>query len=230
MAPVALDIEGFLGRTPLGKACPPEDLGRLARVSRRESFAGGDEVGFPGDLWLRCVESGVVGLVVTPLSGRPVLVEILEPGDLFGPLLCAAALPEEELGLRFQALTAVSVVALPQEAVQKLLRARPAVLEALLLEQRRRFGRLVGAAALAAERIEHRLMRLLLRLSRVLGPEVPLTKRALALAAGTTTESVIRTLAPLARAGWIASRRGAISVLKPLKFSEALSARRGERP
>lgn len=226
MAHVTLGSRGFLGRTPLGKACPPEELDRLARLSRSEAFKGGDEVGFPGDLWLRCVESGVVGLIVTPLTGRPVLVELLEPGDLFGPLLCAAPPAEEELGLRFQALTAVETLALPQDAVQRLLRAHPQVTECLLAEQRRRFARLVGGAALASERIDRRLMRLLLRLSRVLGPEVPLTKRALALAAGTTTESVIRTLAPLARAGWISARRGAIRVLKPLKFSEAL----GDRP
>ncbi|MBI2363200.1 MAG: cyclic nucleotide-binding domain-containing protein, partial [Elusimicrobia bacterium] len=116
------DMTAFLGRTALGAGCSRDELARLAALGRVEAFAAGDEVGVPGDLWLRALERGVLGLVVTLPSGRTAMVELLEPGDLFGPLLCAAAWMDDDLGLRIlyivhraaaKARKAVSDVPLP---------------------------------------------------------------------------------------------------------------------
>ncbi|MBI2362501.1 MAG: Crp/Fnr family transcriptional regulator [Elusimicrobia bacterium] len=221
------DMTAFLERTALGSGCSRDELERLAAQGRVEAFAADEEVGAPGDLWLRAVRRGVLGLVVIPASGRAAMVDLLEPGDVFGPLLCASAWMDEDLGLRILTLTPAEVLAVPQKAVQRLLSAGPRTLEGLLAEQRRRISRLVANAAFSSERIDRRVIRILLRLTRVLGPEVPLTRRVLALAAGATTETVIRTLAPLERAGWISSRRGSIQLTDALALRDRLERRTG---
>ncbi len=71
---------------------------------------------------------------------------------------------------------------------------------------------------LAAERVEQRIARTLLRLSSKLGHTLPFTRQEIADMSGTTTETAIRVMSRLKDGGIIRSVRGKIVILDELKL------------
>jgi CRP-like cAMP-binding protein len=185
---------------------------RVRRFRRQEVlFHEGD----PADS-LHVVTKGRVAVQVTSDLGVTVTVDVIGPGDILGEL--ALLTPDAHRSATALALepTETMVVTAAQFAT---LRAThdgvESLLVAILVERtRRQSARLVEALTVSAPR---RVLRRLVELCAMYGPDggdavIPLTQDHLAGLAGTTRETVNRTLRAEADHGTVQLGRGRVTV------------------
>lgn len=191
------------------------------RSARREVlFHEGD----PADS-LHLIDAGRVAVRVTTAGGDVATLDVLGPGDMVGEQAIVA--PTGRRSATAVALEPTETRVILGSAFDELRRRRPEVNDFLLqlLADRVRMlnTRLTEALYVPVEaRIARRLLSVSNQYRAAEGDVVvPLTQDDLAGLAGTTRESVNRTLRRWEDGGVLALRRGAITVLDPQRLNQA---------
>lgn len=203
-----------LERIPIFQALTSDEFDDLAQhveIGRYPKGAVLFEEGQPAQVvWL--IQRGWVYLVKKTPSGQPVTVAIVTPAEI----ICGiSALDQGAYSAGAIAATEVQVVKMPADAFARVLEQSGAVARQVLSICCTRIRHLAEASSLAQASVTQRLAYVLLRLNETFGKTVPITHKELAQMAGTRWETSIRTLARMKRQGWIASRRGQVTIIKP---------------
>jgi CRP-like cAMP-binding protein len=172
------------------------------------------------------VASGKIKVVQTSIEGLEVILHIFEPGGIVGALPTAG---QETYPASAITLEEVDTFFINHEDFNHLLVKHPTVTRRLL----KFAARMLQIAhrrirELATERVERRIARTLVRLTRQLGHEhdaddalvidAPLSRQDLAELSGTTLYTVSRTLKAWERAGLLLSERKQLKILRPHKL------------
>lgn len=197
------------------RTLPRADGARLTAASRVIPVEAGRrlfEAGAPSDFVWGVME-GLVQIVREAPGGRRVVLEVVPPGELFGAVVALDELPYPATA---ETVEPSLVWQVPATLVRELARRYPtlrgAILEHAASRLRRAHERL---RSLALEPVEQRLARALLLLADRTGDgrSVAVTRRRLAEMAGTTPESVMRTVARWQRAGLVRGARSRLVVV-----------------
>jgi len=225
-----------LADSPIFGALAKETLPEVDGHCTARHFDRGASIyhaGDPADS-LYIVAQGGLKLSRPSLDGYDVLVDVVGPGDFLGML---TALGEATFPDTATALTESCVLRFSAQAFRAVLNQHPQVTLAALdavsarLAQARRTVR-----ELAADTAQQRIGAALLRLADSLGtPQdarthpaavripVPLTQADLAAMAGTTPETVSRTLARWRSSQLVATGRGTITVTDRIGLADAVA-------
>jgi CRP/FNR family transcriptional regulator, cyclic AMP receptor protein len=191
------------------------------RHARLRSYARGDALMHAGQVPQEVIvlRSGRVKVSATTPAGRRVLLAFRGPGDLVGEM---SAIDEQPRGASVEALEPVEAIAIGHQHFRAVLRDQPAASLALLrvLADRLREAdakriQLTGYTTMG--RVAFCLLELCERFGA--GDEgpvdilLPLSQEELAGWAGSSLESVARSLQSMRGLGWIETRRRAIRVL-----------------
>lgn len=209
-----------LSHVPLFAQLPAEALRSLAERLRVRRYAKGDPIFYEGDpgLSLYVVQSGRVKLGVSSPEGREMIIDLLEPGDVFGEL---AVLDGEPRSADAVATEPCELLMLDRDEFTRFLLERPSVavqLLGILSRRLRRDTQLMQDAAFLD--VPTRLARTILRLAaQSPGDGAPVTPRLsqsdLAGLVGTTRETLNKWLGYYVDQGLIRWDKGRITVLKP---------------
>ena len=143
-------------------------------------------------------------------SGKEFVIAYFGPGEMFAEV---AVFEGKAYPAGAQALTDSTLVAINRDDFTAFLANNPGVaLKIINLLGGRLRDALNRLRDLAGERVEQRIAGILLMLSARLGPELPFTRQEIADMSGTTTETAIRVITRLKKAGLIRSVRGRITI------------------
>ncbi len=216
-------VEHFLSAVPYlseASAAMLRSLSALSvmeRISSEEILLRADDKS--GYLWF--VRSGVVLSSVLLSSGRSLTVDLSRPGEGIGE---ARVLGKETSFLQLQALVDSVVVGVPLRLCREAILGHP--------ENMKQYARCIAAKhielqdvrRMAIESAPRRVLHSLIWFMEKLGRELPVTRRTIADATGLSRETVVRTLSPLEKKGWVRTRKGRIAMLRPDKVVESLAS------
>jgi CRP/FNR family transcriptional regulator len=208
-----MSAKQFLSQTHPFKVLPPVELDRLASRARLKNYDKGETIYSEGDpaddVWV--LMKGRIQIFKYTSQGRPLAIESIAPGELFGTLC--------RLGGDGRQYPCTAIASVDSEIVQ--------ISDKEFLASYNRFPALVlGVCSLCSQRlqavqglscsnqepVEKRLAMLLLKLQEKHGMTLPFTKRELAEQVGTTVETTIRVMSRFQKKGWISSSRGKLQL------------------
>lgn len=208
-----------------------EELDRLYSMCVSEKYDKGEyiflECDQPRNLYV--VVRGEVKLLKQTEDGRETIVEMAYPGEIFGE---EAIFDGQPYPMTAQALDEVEVLAVSRTDFFSFMRDNPDLALEIITELG---GRLREAQntirALAMERVEWRIARTLLILSRKAGLkeadgvriDLPLTRQDIADMAATTVETTIRVLSNFKKLGLVETEKGKITLLNKLEMENMVS-------
>lgn len=197
-----MDIRRFFSETTPFSALPAAEILRLADVAQKRPVPKGERLYAEGDNAANTyvVMTGQVQITRTSSDGKPLTIEVLRAGEIFGCVGCAAA---GEYPCGATAGPDANVIALPMATVAQLLEKHPNFSRALYWDMSRRMREAQKLRTLGAESVEKRIAGVLLWLEEKFGPNLPFTRQAIAEMASTTPESAIRTLIHFRNQGFI---------------------------
>ena len=185
---------------------------RMRRFARQEVLFHEDD---PADS-LHVLTRGRVAVQVQSDLGAPVTVDVIGVGDILGELaLLTPNARRAATAIALEPTETMVLTAVQFESLRAMHREVEAMLVAILVERtRRQSARLVEALTVSASR---RVLRRLVELCALYAPGedevvVPLTQDHLAGLAGTTRETVNRTLRQEAERGAVVVGRGRVTV------------------
>jgi len=167
-----------------------------------------------GRVWF--VAQGLLQSTIQSRRGSPVTIEVLRDGEAFGYLNCWMQEPHVE---EVSGLVPSVVVGVPAERFLAFVQDHAPASAAVLRETAERMRSLVRLRAISTEPASARVRSVLAFLHDKMGPTIPMTREMIAMVAGLTTETVSRSMAPLARRGIVDLRRGAVEILAPERLS-----------
>ena len=193
-------------------------LAAVCRIHRCRKGAVIFEEGRPAvSVWI--VQRGCVYIVKRTPGGGTATIFAITPEEA----LCGiSALDRQAYAGGGVAATQSQLLEIPAETFSHLLKAYPEFASRVLLTCCTRMRHMAEAISLGQAPVQQRLAYALLRLRSTFGNTIPVTHQELARMAGTRWETSIRTLATLRRRGWLASRRGQVTILKPQQLKELL--------
>ncbi len=211
----------FLSSIAPFRGLPRVELERLAQRLRRRSYEKGETVYSEGDsadsVWV--LSHGRIQIFKYSSQGRPLAIESIVPGELFGTLCRVGS------GGRVYPCTAIA--AFESEALQigdrefhDLYNRYPAVVMGVCSLCSQRLQTVQSLFCSGQEHVDRRLASLLLKLQKSHGAILPYTKRELAEQVGTTVETTIRVMRRFENDGWIQSSRGKIELTKARSIQE----------
>lgn len=190
----------LLKQLPLFKDLSEVDLQSLVEKCRMDRFDKEEAIFFQGDpadrIWI--VRQGKVKIVRHEEDGREVILEIIQPGEVFG----GGAIYLTEQPGNAMAITRAETISFSATVYDRLLRDHPEVAIKLIRMLGGRLHSLLWMNILAGERVERRLAHILLKLANRVGHmqedgiliSIPLSRQDLADMSGTTLETAIRTM------------------------------------
>ncbi len=206
-----------------------EELDRLYSLCTTERFAKGDyiflECDQPRNLYV--VVKGEVKLLKQTEDGRETIVEMAYPGEIFGE---EAIFDGQPYPMTAQALDDVELLSISRGDFFSFLRDNPDLALEIITELGARLREAQNTIrALAMERVEWRIARVLLMLSRKAGVmeadgvsiDLPLTRQDIADMAATTVETTIRVLSNFKKMGLVDTEKGKI-ILRDRKHLEEM--------
>jgi CRP-like cAMP-binding protein len=220
----------FLGSTSLFGAVPEAARTALAKVLQPRRFAGGEVIFSEGDRaassWL--LRSGRVSILVQSCDARPMQIEALEKGDVFG-LFCR--LGGERGGYPCTAVAAgpVSALRVPDAIIDEMLGSSPALAREACRLCAERLSFLQKLLGLSQEPAEYRVSAALHRAFLLHGAKVPLTRKEISAQVGTTIETVFRVLAAFRRRGWVDTSSRSILIKDPAAIAAHVRRRKDSR-
>lgn len=229
-------VSTFLQSLPELAGISPIEFKALAEASRISEFESGQYIAYEGEeegLNGFIVVSGRIAMVKNSASGKELIVELLQSGDIFGLLLTLAAgkLPYQ---LSARAMQRTKVLWVPITGFINVLKAHPIMSQdvaahlLLCLQSSYRLSR-----GLAHDRVDVRIAAVLsslaLKFSRVSAADQPytldFTRQQLADLTGTTPETAIRVTRAMQRTGLIDIKRpGVICILNLEALHELVEA------
>jgi CRP-like cAMP-binding protein len=210
----------------LFQGLPPQEIRRLVAVATRRSFGRGEVVfhrGDPADTLHLVVKGRFAARMTTPV-GDTATITVHGPGDAFGELALVGTGAARSTTVA--ALEPGETFAVHRDDFTRLRARYPAVddvLVQLLARRLRRTSELLLEALYASAEV--RVLRRLVELSEVYGPEIPLTQDELGSLAGTSRATVNRVLRAEAERATVTLRRGRTTVVD----APALARRAGLR-
>lgn len=205
-----------LARLPLFSRVEAAAFSRAARDMVRVEGERGLPVAavsaHPESVWI--VYAGLVQLDAVWPGGEQMCVDVAGPGEMFGRLDGAAY-----AALQAVPLADAALIRFPHPAYRRLAAESPAFARNLAQRLAEALSESQSLRALFALPARQRLLRLLLWLRGKLGPDLPLTRRALADIAAVTPETAIRALSPLEKSGVLRTRLGRVRVLDARKLA-----------
>ena len=218
-------------KIPMFEFLEAEELDRLLSLCATENYSKGDyiflECDSPRNLYT--VVKGEVKLLKQTEDGREMIVEMAYPGEIFGE---EAVFDGQPYPMTAQALGEVELLSISRGDFFAFLRDNPDLALEIITELG---GRLREAQntirALAMERVEWRIARVLLILSRKAGTmeadgvsiDLPLTRQDIADMAATTVETTIRVLSNFKKLGLVDTEKGKIILRDKKKLEEMVS-------
>ncbi len=208
----------ILRRSSIFSSLNDDELGELADFAIERSFTSDEFIFWEGDSpeWFYIVAEGEVKVLKHSSLGREFIIAFFGPGEMFGEV---AVFENKPYPASAQAVAETKVVVIRREDFLSFLANRPQVALRIINVLG---GRLRDAQSrlrdLAGERVEQRLVSVLLMLSAKLGLTLPFTRQDIAEMAGTTTETAIRVLSHLKDRGIIRSARGKVIILNEEKL------------
>src|SRR3989338_3355036 len=208
------DLEQFLRQVPIFERLATDARRRLADRVQERRFDKGETLfheGQPSEsVWI--VREGRIHLVHYQPSGSTQAYCVMAGGELF------CGLPAMDRGADpGTAVAAVpsSVLQIPTTALHDLMQRSPAILQDTLCTFSSRLRQVEAKGCLVHDPVERRVAQALLVLQKKFGSTIPLTRQEVAELAGTTVETVIRTMSRFQREGWVRSTRGKIQLVAP---------------
>ncbi len=211
----APEIQEFFRSVPLFSDLDGRSLEVLAHVSHTKHLAKGQFLFFqddPGEA-AYVVRRGSIGIVLTTLDGRELVINEMRTGDCFGEL---ALLQGEPRSAGAVAREDSVVVRIPRQAFLEKVEAEPALMRQLLetiASRLRNSGE--RESALAFLDAPSRLARFLLQRSEqeALPDLITLSQEEIAQYIGVTRQTIAKILGIWRRDGWIITGRGKIMLV-----------------
>lgn len=234
-APVRMRV---LGHVPLFAGLSVRELGAIDARMVSLSWAAGDVVftaGAPAD-HLYVLASGRVKISRPTVGGRPIVVDLLTPGDLFGTL---TALGDPTYPEMAEALTTTCALQIDPAAFRAVLTEHPQVALRVLDDVAARLSRARSDLGHhSTDTVAQRVAATLLRLADKLGQEraggggtllqIPLSRADLAGMTSSTPESVSRAMSQLRKDQIIDSGRRWTAVLDRPRLADVAAG--SDRP
>lgn len=218
-------------KIPMFEFLEAEELDRLYSLCTTEKIPKGEYVFLECDppRKLYVVVKGEVKLLKQTEDGREMIVEMAYPGEIFGE---EAIFDGQPYPMTAQALDDVEVLSISRSDFFAFLRDNPDLALEIITELGTRLREAQNTIrALAMERVEWRIARVLLMLSRKAGTadkdgvsiDLPLTRQDIADMAATTVETAIRVLSNFKKLGLVDTDKGKIVLRDRKKLEEMVS-------
>ncbi len=218
-------------KIPMFEFLEAEELDRLYSLCTTERFAKGDyiflECDPPRSLYV--LVKGEDKLLKQTDDGREMILEMVYPGEIFGE---EAVFDGQPYPMTAQALDDVEVLSISRSDFFGFLRDNPDLALEIITELGSRLREAQNTIrALAMERVEWRIARVLLMLARKAGVagkegvsiDLPLTRQDIADMAGTTVETTIRVLSNFKKMGLVDTERGRIILRDRARLEQMVS-------
>ncbi len=224
------DIFELVGRSYLFRDLDPPTRARVAGLAHQRRLGDGETLFLKGDEGdaLYGVLAGKIRITATSAGGREVLLNILEPGEVFGEIALLDGLPRTADAA---ALGETRLFTIRRGDFVGLLAGEPALavhLLALLCRRLREMSERIEDAVFLP--LPARLAKRLLMLERHYGEDdpdggrrigLPISQNELGQLLGTSRESINKHLQTWRRSGWIALERRHV-VIRDLAALEAV--------
>ncbi len=213
----------ILWKIPMFNFLDQEALDALLALTETETYGKGEYIFMECDASrkLYIVTRGEVKMLKQTESGREMIIELAYPGDIFGE---EAVFDGKPYPLTAQCLEDCEVLSIKRSDFFDFLRDNPDLALEFITEFASRL-RLAqdSIRALAAERVEWRVGRVLNLLSARVGQKgpdgvsinLPITRQDIADMAGTTVETTIRVISHLKKLGICDTVKGKIVIIDP---------------
>jgi CRP-like cAMP-binding protein len=218
-------------KIPMFEFLEAEELDRLYSLCNTERFSKGDyvflECDQPRNLYM--VVKGEVKLLKQTEDGRETIVEMAYPGEIFGE---EAIFDGQPYPMTAQALDDLELLSITRTDFFTFMRDNPDLALEIITELGARLREAQNTIrALAMERVEWRIARILLMLSRKAGNveqdgvsiDLPLTRQDIADMAATTVETTIRVLSNFKKLGILDTDKGKIILRDKEHLEEMVS-------
>jgi CRP/FNR family transcriptional regulator, nitrogen oxide reductase regulator len=213
----------ILGRVPFFSGLKHADLEQINRLFHEHGYGPADTICFAEDpaLSLFVVADGRVKLMHHSLSGKNVLLDMLQPGEFFGSL---STLGDSVYPDTAEAQTQTCILSINANDFRRILEQYPSVtLRVVDITAARLRTANERIRQLSAVSVDGRIANILLLLSKKFGKssggglliESPLTRDDLAAMSGTTTETASRVMSQFQKDGLIQTGRKWVSILDP---------------
>ena len=219
-----MEQSDLLATSPLFAPLSAQERQQLQRRLLRHSHEKDDYLVFEGEpaQWLVFITEGRVKMIKHSHSGRETILATFGPGQIVGEV---GVLVGDVYPATAQALEPTVSLSLRRNEYVELVRTHPDLAWALVVELGRRLERAHETSrSLAVEKVERRIVRVLLRMASASGERLeggavritaPLSRQDIADMAGTVLETAIRSLSKLHRQGLIDTQAGHIILLHP---------------
>jgi len=215
-----MNAKQFLSQTDPFKVLPATDLERLAAGLQTKTYNKSETIYSEGDpadsVWV--VTKGRVQIFKYSSEGRPLAIESIAPGELFGTL-CRMGGDGRQYPCTAIASVDSEVIRIADKEFLAMYNRFPALVMGVCSLCSQRLQAVQGLSCSSQEPVEKRLALLLVKLQKKHGAVLPYTKRELAEQAGTTVETTIRVMSRFQKKGWISSSRGKLQLksLEPIQ-------------
>lgn len=210
--PTRHDLELFLKQVDIFRRLDPAARSRLAAAARERPFEKGQTLFEEGqlakDVWL--VRTGRVHLLHYAPAGQVQTTCVMTVGETF---CCLPTLDQGTYPATAVAAVPSTVLQIPLRAFHEVLSSTPALLQETLGIFCQRLRQVEAKGCLAHDPVELRVAQALVTLRKKFGDTIPLTRQEIAELAGTTVETVIRTVSRFQQEGWVRSGRGQLRLL-----------------
>jgi CRP/FNR family transcriptional regulator len=208
-----MSAKHFLAQTHPFKVLPGAELDRLAAHAQLKTYDKGETIYSEGDpadsVWV--LIKGRIQIFKYTSQGRPLAIESIAPGELFGTL-CRLGGDGRQYPCTAIASINSEIIQLSDKEFLASYNRFPALVLGVCSLCSQRLQAVQGLSCSNQEPVEKRLAMLLLKLQQKHGAVLPFTKRELAEQVGTTVETTIRVMSRFQKKGWIASSRGKLQL------------------
>lgn len=207
------DLELFLKQCELFRHLTAKQRQQLAAGSHERDYAKGEAIFHEGrssdSVWLTV--EGRVHLLHHQAEGRVQATCVMTPGETF---CCLPALDRGAYPATAVAATKARVLQISNRIFHDLMGSSRPLLQETLCVFSGRLRQVEARGCLVHDPVERRIAQALLTLRKKFGDTIPLTRQEISELAGTTVETVIRTMSRFQQEGWVRSSRGKIHLLR----------------
>ena len=208
-----MSAKQFLSQTYPFKVLPAAELDRLSMRARIKTYGKGETIYSEGDpadsVWV--LYKGRIQIFKYTTQGRPLAIESIAPGELFGTL-CRLGGDGRQYPCTAIASVDSEIIQMSDKEFLASYNRFPALVLGVCSLCSQRLQAVQGLSCSNQEPVEKRLAMLLVKLQRKHGMVLPFTKRELAEQVGTTVETTIRVMSRFQKKGWISSSRGKLQL------------------
>ena len=211
----ANELKAFLSKTNPFKVLPATELDQISAHARSVAYAKSETIYAEGDaadsVWV--LLKGRVQIFKYSSEGRPLAIESIASGELFGTL-CRMGGDGRQYPCTAIASVDSEVIQISDREFLTMYNRFPALVMGVCSLCSQRLQAVQGLSCSSQEPVEKRLAMLLIKLQQKHGSVLPYTKRELAEQAGTTVETTIRVMSRFHKKGWLTSSRGKLELKK----------------